>query len=161
LQFSIDYPEYVDRLVLINTAARLIPAGISVGMYFGLRFILGLATNVEFQAPIIAQSLLPGDDYRLFREYLVSQITESDSRAYRRTILSLASFNELGRLAQIKSPTLVVTGENDSTIPPALQKRMADRISGSLQKQVPKAGHAIIVQRPDEVNHLLGNFLRS
>ena len=62
-------------------------------------------------------------------------------------------------LARIECPTLVVVGEKDLLKPPRYSHLIAQRISGSEMFVVPGAGHAVIIERPGEVNTVLLGFL--
>ena len=58
-------------------------------------------------------------------------------------------------------PTLVVVGEDDTLIPPAQARAMADAIPGATLEVIPGAGHLPPVERPDATTRVLLDFLRS
>ncbi len=64
------------------------------------------------------------------------------------------------RLAELRLPVLVITGERDGTIPPRNQNQMARRIPGAVQVVIPEAGHGVVIEQPDRVNQELLAFLR-
>jgi pimeloyl-ACP methyl ester carboxylesterase len=63
-------------------------------------------------------------------------------------------------LASIRCPTLVLVGDSDAATPPELAKEIADGISGSTLVIVPKCGHLSTLERPDEVNAALSQWLK-
>ncbi len=64
-----------------------------------------------------------------------------------------------GAYAGITRPSLVIGFADDRTLPPHLAKEVAGAIPGATYKEVAKAGHYGYLERPDEVNALLIEFL--
>lgn len=64
-------------------------------------------------------------------------------------------------LAQVRVPTLVITGEEDELIPVDESKAMAAAIPGAALVVIPKAGHLSNLEQPDAFNRALHQFLGS
>jgi len=64
-------------------------------------------------------------------------------------------------LRRIRTPTLLVWGEADGTVPLLLAESMQDSIRRSELQVIPGAGHACYVDRPDEFHRILLAFLGS
>lgn len=64
-------------------------------------------------------------------------------------------------LAWIRCPTLVLTGDEDNTIPNALSKEMADGIHGAKLVILPDCGHLSQPEQPEAVADALVEWLRS
>ena len=62
-------------------------------------------------------------------------------------------------LPRIACPTLVVSAEADTLKPPAYGRAIADAVPGARFALVPGAGHALVVERPEEVSALVLDFL--
>ena len=62
-------------------------------------------------------------------------------------------------LATISCPTLVVTGEEDTLIPPAESEKMAKAVKGAKLVKVPRAGHLPNLENPDAFNAALTAFV--
>lgn len=62
-------------------------------------------------------------------------------------------------LAQVKVPTLVITGEEDEMIPVDESRRMASAIPGATLVVIPGAGHLANLEQPDAFNTALSTFL--
>ena len=62
-------------------------------------------------------------------------------------------------LPSIDVPTLVVVGGEDSVTPPSDAEAMAAKIGGSRLAVIEGAGHLSNVERPEEFNRALGDFL--
>ncbi len=63
-------------------------------------------------------------------------------------------------LAEIRVPTLVVCGENDALKPVAYSRAIAAAIPDAKPVIVPDAGHAVVIEKPDEVCAALESFLQ-
>ena len=67
----------------------------------------------------------------------------------------------IGRLTEIKAPTMVVIGDNDSEDLRTLADRLAAEISGARLAQMRNAAHLPSLEHPAEFNRLLEEFLGS
>ena len=77
-----------------------------------------------------------------------------------RAVLREFRFDGLaGRLDHIAAPTLVLWGEADRLIPITLGRALAAGIPRAAFLSVPRAGHAVQEEAPDQVNRLLIRFL--
>jgi len=160
LQLALDHPEQVKRLVLVNTFARLDISKPSSWLYFASRFVLVHVLGIEAQAKFVAKRLFPGAGQEMLRQALIAQVVQADPAGYRSAMRALARFNVLDRLSALRCPTLIVTGENDTTVPPKNQLPLVQQIPGARQVILPNAGHALSVESPEAFNRLLLSFVR-
>ena len=56
-------------------------------------------------------------------------------------------------------PTLVIAGDADLYAPPALMRRIADRIKGAQFAVFPDAGHSVWWEAPDKFNQTVLAFV--
>lgn len=63
-------------------------------------------------------------------------------------------------LPQVAAPTLVIWGERDVLVPPALGRMLAQSIAGASFVSLPRAGHVVMVDAPAEFNRLVVDFLQ-
>ena len=158
-QFALDYPHLTRSLVLVSTFAILRPDTLSGWFYFLQRFVLVNTLGLPAQARVVAECVFPGPRYAPLREILVETISRADPRAYRKAMASLGLFNSVKRLGEIKAPTLVVTGADDTTVTPARQRMLAQGITAARQVIIPDAGHAVSVDQSERFNRELLAFL--
>jgi pimeloyl-ACP methyl ester carboxylesterase len=64
------------------------------------------------------------------------------------------------QLAAIDCPTLVLVGDGDELTPPALSQEIAAGIAGSRLVTVPDCGHLSTLERPEQVNRALVEWLK-
>jgi pimeloyl-ACP methyl ester carboxylesterase len=62
-------------------------------------------------------------------------------------------------LQTISCPTLVVTGEQDTLIPPAEAEKLAKAVKGAKLVKIPDAGHLPCIENPEPFNAALIAFL--
>jgi len=98
-------------------------------------------------------------------EKLILDETYSDhptpDYALMRQSQAIAGFDSYDRLPNLRTPTLVMTGENDVLVPPGNSATLAERIPGAELVKIPGAGHGFLKQRTDEaVPKILGFLMR-
>ncbi|MBC7393706.1 3-oxoadipate enol-lactonase [Variovorax sp. GrIS 2.14] len=116
----------------------------------------------------ITQSLLQAAisaDTRQRLPVVVAFVRESlmrqEGEAYARSCEALAGA-QAAAVEQIEAPVLLVTGDEDGVAPPQAVRAMADRLHRAASKRVvvlPKCGHWTPVERPDECQRELREFL--
>jgi 3-oxoadipate enol-lactonase len=74
-----------------------------------------------------------------------------------RAIQNLAVAGDLGRVA---TPTLVLPGELDPGMPPAVSEVIQRAIKGARLAIVPNASHLANIEQPEAFNRFVGEFLR-
>src|SRR5215213_3300670 len=81
--------------------------------------------------------------------------------AYDRQAQAYLRFDVLDRLDRIKAPTLVIVGEQDLLTPPWVAREVAGGIPGARFEIVTGDGssHLLPLERPDDFNQLVTNFL--
>jgi pimeloyl-ACP methyl ester carboxylesterase len=158
-QFTLDYPERVLKLVLVSTFSKLRPKNFLHWLYFAQRAIVVHVVGLATQSKIVAKRVFPAPDQQALREMAEKQIASADPRAYRAAMRHLGMYNSLPRLNEIKKPTLVISGANDSTVSPAHQNVLAKAISGARQVTIPNAGHAVAIDQFEAFNRQLVPFL--
>ena len=159
LQIALEYPKLVESLILINTFARLRPRRISSWLFYAIRIFLVQIFGISIQARFVAKKLFPQPSQLLYREIFYTQIIQANPNAYRSTMLSLISFDVTKKLDEIQVPVLVITGEKDTIVPPEMQFELKSRIPNASHEVIQDAGHAVIIDKPDEINRIMQKFL--
>lgn len=158
-QFAHDFPQQTGKLVLVSTFAVLRPDSLAGWWYFLQRLLVVLFFGPQAQAQFVARRVFPHPKQALLRQMFLETISHADRRAYRLAMRSLATFDSRPWLGKISAPTLVITGEKDTTISPKQQQLLARSIQGAQQVVIPNAGHAVNIDQPDAFNRLLLEFL--
>jgi pimeloyl-ACP methyl ester carboxylesterase len=62
-------------------------------------------------------------------------------------------------ITTIRTPTLVITGQDDQMTPIRYSQYLADHIPNAWLKIIPDAGHMVMLEQPDSVANALTDFL--
>jgi pimeloyl-ACP methyl ester carboxylesterase len=158
-QLALDHPAMIKKLVLVSTFSVLRPKQLSGWFYFLQRFLIVHFVGLPAQAEFAAKRIFPGQDQQSMRDLLVQQITRADPRAYRAAMRSLGLFDSSKRLKEITAPTLVVSGDRDTTVPMESQVVLVKNIPSARHVIISNAGHAVIIDQPEAFNAALLEFL--
>jgi len=164
LELALSHPELVDRLVLVCTSA-------------------GGPTHVS-TSPEIMRLLMPGDEEvetgegarrvcsavmapgvaEAHPEYVDSFVEIARYRplqkdAYLAQLAACRGHDVSGRLAEIGAATLVVHGELDPLVPAPNGRHLAERIPNARLLMYPGTGHIPQVERSDQFNRDVIDFL--
>jgi 2-hydroxy-6-oxonona-2,4-dienedioate hydrolase len=75
-------------------------------------------------------------------------------------LAGLARRSNLGDLLhRVKAPTLLIWGANDTITPPSVAREFHLRLPNSELQFIDHCGHAPALERPDEFNRILENFV--
>ncbi len=106
--------------------------------------------------PMVADANRDTPEYQTMRDMCLSK-GQAMFDAQIKALLARPPFDDL--LAQVRCPTLVMTGELDAWAPPSQHEEIAAAIPGSKLVVVPGAGHMIQLEAPDAVNAAIANWL--
>jgi len=85
---------------------------------------------------------------------------EEDPEAYKSQLAAVLTFDFKDRLKDIRSPTLIVTGDQDKVVNPVNSYIMNQLIPNSKLVILKGAGHLAIIERSKDYNQLVLNFIR-
>ena len=161
IQLILDQPSMVDTLVLTNTFAKLRPQKLSLWFFYAVRLALIHTFGIKKQADFVARRLFPEPEQAQLREVFQAQVIQANPSGYRSTMRSYARFDLSEQVKSIRVPTLIITGERDSIVPPEIQVELANQIPDAKHVFIPDAGHAVSVEQPIEYNRIILGFLRA
>ncbi len=159
LSLALRYPAMVDKLVLINTFAALRPKMASTWFYYALRLVLVHTLGLRVQAQAVAKRIFPLSEQEALRQAFIEQVLQANPKGYRAAMRALARFNVTKKLSIIPNHTLIVTGQNDTTVPLQCQVQLK-AIPLSRHVIIPRAGHAVTIDQPGLFDQALLSFLQ-
>jgi 3-oxoadipate enol-lactonase len=92
-------------------------------------------------------------------ERLVQMLRDTPDEGYAACCEAIGAFDVRDRLGQIRTPTLVIAGEEDPATTVEMVRFIAEAIPGAAFRTVPGAGHLPNATHPDVVNAELREFL--
>lgn len=93
--------------------------------------------------------------------WMARLIGETEPRGYIGAIRAIQDLDHLDRLPIVAVPTLVIAGEADAAVPPAVASMVAQRIPNARFHLLEGAGHIGNVQQPIQFTELVGQFLKA
>lgn len=156
---ALEFPADVRSLVLANTLCTL-PAAARQAMR-----ARGEAAEQGGMAAVVQPTLERWFTTGFLHSPLVAhcrqRLLANDVGAWAATWRAIAELDTLPRLAEIRAPTLVTTGDADVSTPVPAARVIAEHIPGAILKVIPDAPHMAPYERPDLFNPLVLEFLRS
>ena len=154
-------PQTVAGLVLASTSSAFgKPGGGWQHNFLQSRFApLDAGAGMAGLAAQLVPAMLPPDAPPAVQAAAQALMAGVPEATYRSAVAALVAFDRRANLPLIGVPTLVITGERDTTAAPEVARKMAERIPGALLQTVPGAGHLLPIERPDAFNTALLAFL--
>jgi len=151
-EFTLLYPQYVEALVLVGTGVRLmvlpeILEGIQVRFEETVRLICVYAFSKKTSGDLIQKGI-------------EAMLNTSKTILYG-DFAACNRFDIMDRVENIKAPTLVVCGGDDLLTPPKYAQFLAGKIAGSRLEIIDGAGHMVMIEKPDEFNRRIMEFLQT
>jgi 2-hydroxy-6-oxonona-2,4-dienedioate hydrolase len=146
------HPERIKSLVLTGSSGLFESAMGDTYPKRGDYEYIRRKTEVTFYDPAMATKELVDE---------VFEITNNRLKVIKIIALAKSAIrNNLGEeLSQIKQPTLLIWGNNDSITPPFVAHEFNKLIPNSELHFIDKCGHAPMMERSEEFNEILKNFL--
>jgi pimeloyl-ACP methyl ester carboxylesterase len=153
------HPERVRRLVLVNTFARLQPAGRHGAARMAQRLGLLLAAPMGTVAAHVALGLFPRPEQQAFYDQCVERLGRNRRRAYLAALLAIARFDSRPWLPGLRCPALVVVGDRDQTVPRAAALALHRAIPGAELALIQDSGHATPIDQAQAFNEVVLGWL--
>jgi 3-oxoadipate enol-lactonase len=152
MQFALDAPERLRRLVLCATSARF-----STPEFWEERAATVRRDGVEAVADVVLDRWFTPEfaDVRRYRDMLVSTSAEG----YARCCDALRDWDARGSLRAVSAPVLAIAGADDPSTPPEDLRAIVDEIPRARLVVVDGARHFVNVERADQVNDALLSHL--
>lgn len=163
LRLAIRHPGVLRSLILMETSSDPEPEQnrgpyrkmAFVGRWFGFRPLAGRLMNIMFGQSFL-QNPAKASAREKWREHFLELNRAGTARAAHGVIDREGVYKDLGR---IKTPTLILVGDEDVATVPAKSERMHAAIKGSQLEIIPRAGHSSSIEHPEAVNQSLQAFL--
>ncbi|KAL2344630.1 hypothetical protein Fmac_005915 [Flemingia macrophylla] len=164
IDFAVNYPEAVEKLVLIDASvyaegtgnlASLPRAAAYAGVYVLKSIPLRLYANyLSFTDISFSTSL---DWTNVGRLHCLFPWWEDATVDF----MTSGGYNVASQIAKVKQKTLIIWGENDRIISNKLGVRLHCELPDAIIRQIPDCGHLPHVERPDSVVKLIVEFVQS
>jgi pimeloyl-ACP methyl ester carboxylesterase len=164
IELALTYPTWTRAVVLVAPAGGHWPVMRPVGWALGslarpeiLRFVLPRGVDRSFYDPTSPGCI---ERRRVLAERFVADDYPDFARAVARSVAGVLGA-ERQSLADLRQPLLLVWGRQDRLLPLSHSKRIVRQVTHTRLAVVERCGHIPMLERPEEFNRLVGEFLRS
>jgi 3-oxoadipate enol-lactonase len=144
-------PERVSSLVLISTN----PGFDAMSPESVKRFV----TERRNATPQTLRRLLGSKPNHAAYQELLDSVSRIHDASYQKTLEASVAQDRAAPIEQIRVPTLVIAGEEDTVYPPELAREMAKRIPGAELLMFERTGHLANLEQPERFNKAVFDFL--
>lgn len=156
---AINHPYITKSLVVVNMSASVPIKTLKEKQMFFLRVLIVKMMGMRKMGEVLAKRLFIKPEQEELRERMASRWAENDKKAYLSSLKTLKNWSVLERLHEIKCPTLVVSADEDYT-PLSAKEEYTALIPNAKLVVIEDARHAVSVEKPEEFNTILFNFLK-
>lgn len=180
------YADAVEKLIETLKPKKPIPCGLSLGGAVALqmllngkgRYVAGILINTgarlkvmpeifdmiknDFEAYAASSSKMaasPQTDPDVLKA-VVSEAKKCIPEVVYKDFAACNAFDVMGRLDTISEPVLVLSAKDDVLTPTKYAQFLCDAIPDSRMATIAQAGHLSPVERPDDVNQAIREFLK-
>jgi len=155
LAFALRAPGRVRTLTVVNGFAHFRPSGLRATARGAGRLALALVAPMTLVGAYVAREVFPRPEDQELRRTVTARLGANRRRHYLESLAALMQFDVRARLGQIRCPTLVVAGADDTTVPLAAKTLLARAIPGARLEVVERSGHVTQYDQPAAFNRLL------
>jgi pimeloyl-ACP methyl ester carboxylesterase len=149
LDFALRYPERLTGLVLVGSGARLrVAPAILDGIRQDFQAAVRLITDYAFA--LDAPEQLKREGRR--------QMGQTHPDVLYGDFAACDAFDVMGRLGEIRCPTLSICGTADRLTPPKYSIYLRDNIPAAQLALIEGAGHMVMLEQPEAVSQTTADF---
>ncbi len=159
-ELALSHPEMVNRLILVASSCggnQTIPPQISPQDFKSM--VSGNATEELFLHTLFPQDWIQNNTEYIENEFIFPMGKASSENLQLQSEAAGAWSGTCERLSNISVPTLVVTGTQDITSPPANSISLAEKIPGAWLVQIEEGGHGVMFQYSEKFAKIVETFL--
>lgn len=164
-EFALKFPERLDKLVLACTSFggrnHVAPAWEVLAAF--------VSTNDLNKSERIRKFLIPAFSpaFAAAHEEIVEQVCQMreqnsvPEKSYLAQLHAAMNFDSEAHLKEIKAETLVLTGDSDAVVPPQNSQNLAGALPNVRLETVTGGSHLFFIEKAEEFNRIVTNFLQS
>ena len=159
-ELALLHPEKVNRLILVASSCggnQTVPPQVSPQDFKSM--VSGNATEELFLHTLFPQDWIKNNTEYIENEFIFPMGKVSSENLQRQSAAAGNWSGTCERLSEISMPTLVITGTQDITSPPANSIRLAEKIPGAWLVQIEGGGHGVMFQDPEKFAEVVETFM--
>lgn len=157
-QLAADHPDLIDRLVVVNALPDNDLLKSARGQIL-IRKLIVRFLGLERMGKVLGARLFPDDDMEEERSMMATRWAENDKKAYQRSFQAAVDWPGVtGGLGDFDRPTLMISSDEDY-VPLEQKQPYFDSMPGVEHVVIEDARHAVPMERPEQFNKTLADFL--
>ena len=122
-------------------------------------FLDGLRQDKQKALAMLSDFCLSPATGEPIRERLREKYLKTSAELVHGDLSACNEFDVMDSVHKVRLPTWILVGEDDRLTPVKYARYLHETIEGSRLGVVPQAGHLVMMERPEEFNRLLAEFL--
>ncbi len=159
-QFAVDYPEMVETLTIVNSWADMRPKNLQDWSKVFQRIVLFNFFSMRKIGETVGANLFIKPEQKELLDGFIESWAKNHKPSYMASFKAGIKWSVADRLDEITAPVLVIAADEDYSTVESKQV-YADKISDARLVVIEDSRHATPVERPNEFNRVLFEFLRS
>lgn len=166
IDFALEYPNIVQKLILVAPALT----GYKYPFRLNIEVMQNLLTKKrkgsqaaieKFIASAYWKYMFPPKENKAAREMVLGIIRdEKNFYSWNPSLYKVSDVNTMKRLGDINVPTLVVLSDRDKGFNIKVGNYIHENIKNSTKQEISDCGHLPFVEKPQEFNKLVLDFMR-
>jgi pimeloyl-ACP methyl ester carboxylesterase len=153
LMYSLMYPQDLKAAISVASGAKL-----RVKQAILDRIREGLTNEASWMRDFVEPLYRTVDEK--FRKMLLPKLEAVGPAAQLNDFLCCDKFDIMDKIGQIKIPVLAIVGDQDNMTPPKYSQYLDKNISNCRLVLIENAGHHCFMEKPEQVNHSIADFLK-
>ena len=161
-QFSLDYPNMVNSLTIVNSWADMRLKSFSDRVNYFQRTIIFKFLSMRKIGEILGAKLFIKPEHEALRQDFIEKWAKNHKPSYMASFKSAKGWSVENRLSEITVPVLVIAADEDYS-PVATKEAYAEKMINAKFVElvvIEDSRHATPVEHPDEFNQVVNKFLR-
>lgn len=157
-QLAVSAADLVRSLVIVNSGPEFILRTFKERIGGLQRLLIVRLLGMRKMGQVLSKRLFPKPEHEELRRVFVERWAENDRRAYSDAMRAIVGWSVSDRLGDIRSPTLVITADEDYA-PVSLKEAYVAKIPQAELVVIADSRHATPAERPEQFNEALMAFL--
>ncbi|MCF6194315.1 MAG: alpha/beta hydrolase [Kangiellaceae bacterium] len=157
-QLALDIPDKVKSITVVNSGPGFVSTAFKLKMIFMFRILTLKLFGLKAAAPRVAEGLFPNGSNPALTKKFIERYVQNHKPSYLKSMKALVNWNVTAQIHEINCPVLIVAADNDYTSVES-KRFYTNKIPNAELVIVKNSHHALPVEKPDEFNPIVLDFL--
>lgn len=157
-QLAVDAPDRLLTMTVVNSGPALPNDTFAAKKMLWSRLLLIRLFGMKYFGRKVAENMFVADGQDEAINALAKQIASNPKKIYLRNLKCLWGWGVLPQLAAIKTPTLMLTGDQDYS-PVAIKQAVVNAMQRAELVVIEGSGHGTPIEKPEATNMAIASFI--